>query len=81
MQATHEHLSTAMNQFADHMYQGLERTFDQFDRELSKAVQHLQSGIQMMGDVLMELPDNIEKLGHYIRMLNEQAEKVINQTQ
>src|SRR5699024_8220984 len=38
-------LSQSMNDFADHMYRGIQHTFEKFDDELTKAVEHLARGV------------------------------------
>ena len=41
---------------------GLRRTFEQFDEELSKALRHLSSGVQAMGDLVQEIRVPAERM-------------------
>lgn len=79
-------LSSSMSHFSEQMYQGLSRTFDQFDEELSKSIKHLASGVEtmhngveMIHNGVEDLPQEIEKFTHLVKELNKSVIKVQNQ--
>jgi ABC-type transporter Mla subunit MlaD len=72
-----QNLSQSMEQFAQHMYQGLDRTFDQFDKNLRQAVQLLESSVVGIDDAVSELPQFVEQFQINLKQLNEKFEAIV----
>ncbi|MCK9858313.1 hypothetical protein [Paenibacillus sp. ATY16] len=71
-------LATSMNQFTDDMHRGLNRTFEQFDEELTKSVGLLAKGVDAMRDGMVELPDVIQDLKKSVIEMNKLAKQAAN---
>jgi uncharacterized coiled-coil DUF342 family protein len=80
MQEVNEQLSGSAKHFAEQLHKGLERTFNQFDEELSKAVQTLASGVHSLEDLLTELPNHIEAFNHHVGDFHEKLGQSIKET-
>jgi hypothetical protein len=75
--SANKHLSQSMNQFTDDMHRGLEHTFNQFDEELSKSVQHLSKGVNAIQEGIVDLPDALGTLKHSVTELNKHAKNMV----
>jgi chromosome segregation ATPase len=60
-------LSESMNDFANHMHQGLDRTFDQFDKQLADSVQYLDRGVSSIRSVIEEVTEEVDKISGAIK--------------
>jgi uncharacterized phage infection (PIP) family protein YhgE len=80
MQEVNERMSGSAKHFAEQLHKGLERTFNQFDEELSKAVQTLASGVHSLEDLLTELPNHIEAFNHHVGDFHEKLGQSIKET-
>ncbi|MGE6204647.1 hypothetical protein [Guptibacillus hwajinpoensis] len=69
-------LDSSMKQFADHMYQGLNRTFDQFDKELSNSVLYLDRGVNSIRTVVEDMEKDMEKIGETIKSFESTMREV-----
>ena len=73
-------LDSSMKQFADLMYQGLNRTFDQFDKELSNSVLYLDRGVNSIRTVVEDMEKDMEKISTSIKSF-ESAMREVASTQ
>ncbi|AIQ62416.1 hypothetical protein PSTEL_04140 [Paenibacillus stellifer] len=78
MAKTNKHLETSMNQFADDMHRGLQNTFNLFDQELTKSVQHLASGVEAIQEGVIDLPDAMQTLKQAVNEINRQSKRIMN---
>ncbi|WP_175615435.1 anti-phage ZorAB system protein ZorA [Piscibacillus halophilus] len=63
-------LDSSIEVFAEQMYNGIQRTFDQFDQELRKSVEHLAYGVEGLHDVIESMDQEIREINGYISSLN-----------
>jgi DNA repair ATPase RecN len=68
---TNQQLSQSMEQFANHMHKGLEKTFKEFDKELANAVTYLERGVGTLHAVMSDWPDEMEKFASSVKTANE----------
>ncbi|AOM83540.1 Methyl-Accepting Chemotaxis Protein [Salisediminibacterium beveridgei] len=68
-------LDSAMSSFATQLHKGLNRTFEEFDEELSKTVNHLSSAVEMIQDSVDDLPPQIDEFGKKLKEFNQEYQK------
>lgn len=68
-------LSHSMEQFGEHMHQGLNHTFQQFDQELAKSVGTFIHWIS----TLEEFPNHLETLTHHVGELNRKLDQTTDE--
>jgi predicted HicB family RNase H-like nuclease len=71
MRQLNKELSTSTETFSNNLYQGLERTFQQYDKNLAEALGYLQSSIMGIEDAVEEMPELIDRFQSNLRHLNE----------
>ena len=69
-------LNQSMNDFADHMHRGVQGTFEQFDKELKRAVQYLERGVNGIQQVVESMEQDIDNVDGQISRFNKVLEKV-----
>lgn len=70
LQELNEQLSGSIQSFSEHMHQGLNRTFTQFDDHLSKSLEHLAAGVGSLQEITSEFPDVVSRFTEYVRKLH-----------
>jgi chromosome segregation ATPase len=68
-------LDDSMENFANNMHQGLNRTFDQFDKQLGKAVEYLERGVNSIRTVIETMEDDIERVNSTIVQFHKVLEQ------
>jgi len=66
-----ETLDGSMEAFANHMHQGLNRTFDQFDKQLSEAVSYLDRGVNYLRNLIEDMADGVSNLEQQMSRFNK----------
>lgn len=74
-------LSKSMNDFAEHMHQGVQNTFEQFDVELKKAVEYLERGVSGIQIVVESMEQDLENVNGQITKFNHSIEKLASDVQ
>ncbi|MGM0875751.1 MAG: anti-phage ZorAB system protein ZorA [Bacillota bacterium] len=69
-------LDNSMEQFAEHMHQGLDRTFSQFDKQLADSVHWLDRGVSSINSVVKEMDKDITKINKTIKNFHNAIEEV-----
>ncbi|WP_077212396.1 hypothetical protein [Bacillus dakarensis] len=70
-----EKLDKSMEHFADHMYRGLDRTFTQFDKQLSTSVSYLDRGVGSIKTVVDDMEESFTGIHRSIRSFQESLEQ------
>jgi DNA anti-recombination protein RmuC len=66
-----ENLGDSMESFAEHMHRGVQGTFEEFDKELKKAVEYLERGVSSIRMVVEALEEDVGGLDGHLKKLNE----------
>jgi hypothetical protein len=66
--------------FGRELTQGLEYTFQQYDKFLAESVQRLRVVVSAMSEAVQDLPDEMGQIGRNLRTLNETVRTVTNET-
>lgn len=69
-------LSQSMNDFAEHMSRGVQGTFNQFDKELNKAVDSLAKGVSSIDMVVQSIEDDMSNVNDQIGAFNNAIGKL-----
>lgn len=70
-----EKLDNSMEQFADHMYKGLDRTFTQFDKQLTTSVSYLDRGVGSIKTVVTDLEESFNEINNTLRSVQKAIEE------
>ncbi|TFB13571.1 hypothetical protein E3U55_15740 [Filobacillus milosensis] len=71
-------LDSSIESFAEQMHQGIQFTFEQFDRELQQAVQYLATGVDGLRDIVESMDKDLSGINTYISSLKETVETTSN---
>ncbi|TGB03499.1 MotA/TolQ/ExbB proton channel family protein [Halobacillus salinus] len=74
--AVNDTLSQSMDEFADHMQKGVQRTFKQFDNELENALKHLSKGVNGIQQVVELMERDIHSVNGNISNFNESISQI-----
>ncbi|CQR46611.1 Chromosome partition protein Smc [Paraliobacillus sp. PM-2] len=75
-EALNNRLDQSMNDFADHMQRGVQRTFEQFDKELKTAVEYLARGVGGINQVVESMEQDIDSVNGQISRFNQSLEQI-----
>lgn len=67
-------LSNSMEAFADHMHRGVQGTFEQFDVELQKAIQHISRGVSGIEQIIDSMEQDIDGINGQMARFNQSIE-------
>lgn len=75
-ESLNEMLSQSMGDFAEHMHRGVQRTFEQFDKQLKQAIEYLERGVGGIQQVVESMEQDIESVNGQISKFNQSLEQI-----
>src|SRR5699024_5197925 len=69
-------LNQSMDDFADHMQRGVQSTFEQFDKELKRAIQYLERGVGGIQQVVESMEQDIDSVDGQLSRFNESLKQI-----